>query len=95
MGGTEVTGGGSGRAAYVHVNSRDPTTTGKAHFPSARRWIRHAWGMDDTSCGPCGGTGLTEHTEHTVETEPDGTQKPVTRTWTGACSTCSGTSVSH
>lgn len=45
---------------------------------------------DPQRCGACGGSGLTEHTEHTVETQPDGTQKSVTRSWTGSCSTCHG-----
>ena len=45
---------------------------------------------DEQECQACGGTGLTEHTEHTVETDEKGNQKPVTRSWTGPCSTCHG-----
>ncbi|MFD8866038.1 hypothetical protein ACFV1F_16965 [Streptomyces sp. NPDC059590] len=46
--------------------------------------------MADQTCSSCGGSGVTEHTEHTVETDQNGHQTPVTRTWTGPCSACSG-----
>ncbi|GAA1283541.1 hypothetical protein [Streptomyces javensis] len=46
--------------------------------------------MADT-CPACNGARVTEHTEHTVETDENGQQKPVTRTWTGPCGTCNGT----
>lgn len=45
-------------------------------------------------CGACSGTGVTEHTEHSVETDKDGNQKPVSRSWTGPCSQCHGSGIS-
>ncbi|MDT3400441.1 hypothetical protein RKE29_28180 [Streptomyces sp. B1866] len=48
---------------------------------------------EDQACPGCGGTGLTDHTEHSVETDEDGQQKPVVRSWIGSCSVCNGTGV--
>ncbi|MEU3032735.1 hypothetical protein ACPCBC_32940 [Streptomyces incarnatus] len=44
----------------------------------------------DQPCGARGGGGPTRHTEHTVELDKDGSQVPVTRSWTGPCGTCHG-----
>ena len=49
-----------------------------------------AYMPSEQPCGACSGTGVTEHTEHSVETDKDGNQKPVSRSWTGPCSTCHG-----
>lgn len=41
-------------------------------------------------CPSCGGSGLTEHTRHEVETDENGKQRSVTRSWTGPCNACHG-----
>ncbi|MEU3498922.1 MULTISPECIES: hypothetical protein [Kitasatospora] len=44
-------------------------------------------------CPGCGGARGTEKTEHSVETDPQGGQRPVQRTYWSPCSVCGGSGV--
>ncbi|MFE9426461.1 hypothetical protein ACFYNO_26265 [Kitasatospora sp. NPDC006697] len=43
-----------------------------------------------TTCSKCNGSGVTGQVRYTVITKPDGSQEPVTETFTGPCSGCNG-----
>lgn len=48
---------------------------------------------EQQTCPGCGGARGTEKTEHTVETDPQGRQQPVRRSYWSPCSVCGGSGV--